>query len=248
MKNFQNQSDFTNQKIISKEIVDFFIKNKIYIILPLSLFSALCFVTLISIIETLNENLITKICFSQACLGAAYAIFGKTIEMHLKGIEYIYYLTTIISVSAAVYSYIVSSQSSINTQKINNIQLFKQIIISSLKNSKIIKIEDINITKFYYFIYPNTDDGDFSPSQEYLKKIKALKNSIEKFNRDSSSRNFPEHAKTVIEIAKILGIKFSNRGRRLFIDDENSLTNFLNELNSIILIDDFLKIPNRKYS
>lgn len=168
--------------------------------------------------------------------------------MHFAGIEYLYYLTAIISVSIAVYSYVITSQSSIQTLKSNNLSIFSSIVKSSIPVGRCIQISDINLSRLYYFIYQDTDDGQFNPSQSYIKNIKLISDSIKKFNKTSSNNNYPAHAQRIIEITQDMGIKFSNRGRKKFHEDEISLVRFLNELNKIILINDPFKIEERTFS
>ena len=232
----------------SKAIFDYFIENKVYLVVPFFLYFLLWIATLFSILSTLSENKITKICFSEKCLNTASTIFDKTIKMHFAGLEYLYYLTAIISVSLAVYSYVISSQASINNLKANNLSIFSQIVKSTIPVGRNIEASDINLAKLYYFIYQDTDEGNFKPSQHYINNLVNIKNSIDHFNRNSSKINYPVHAQKIIEATKKMGISFSNRGRRLFHEDELSLVIFLNELNKIILIDNPIKISERKFS
>lgn len=229
----------------SKSIINFFIENKLYIIIPLAFYGILCFLTLLGILTTMSGVKYEKICFSNHCLGTFKKDFGNIISFHLSGAEYIMWLTTILSLIVAIYSYVISVKVSLTTLSNENYQKFKDLLDNSTRADGDIKNYHINYHKLYDFIYENADEGDFSVSEKYLDSLKRINFFIKNYSTDKASRTHDEYAKSIIDILTSFGFNIKNRGRRYFHSDELIFVKFINEINKVILKENKLKIIER---
>ncbi|MEX5559098.1 retron Ec48 family effector membrane protein [Pseudomonas rhodesiae] len=161
----------------------------------------LSFLTLL-IITTTSLTLIFMIsnkeklsfCFSPGCFSYAAKIFKEPIDILKIGVEFGTYAFAAIGATTAIMTYINAVKSQVTTRHFQKSTEFKTLAIEiiSTENSGI-KLQNLNINRFYKTMFPSSTDAIFTPSTFYISIIKDIANQV----TDTSSRYAPRSEKLI---------------------------------------------------
>lgn len=224
-----------NRCFYVKKIISYFIENKLYIIIPVLLYFVLCVITILGFFSTMSGVKYDVICFSNKCLGNFNNDFGNLIKFHVSGAEYIMWMTTIMSLIVAIYSYVVSVKVSMTALANSEFQDFKNIIDNNIRADSDLKNYHLDYYKIFNMIYENSDEGDFSISPNYICRLKMINSLIRSYSSNGKIRLHDDYASSLILILESFGFNVKNRGRKYFHSDELVIIRFLNKINKSIL-------------
>ena len=155
-----------------------------------------------------QENL--SFCFSPGCFSYAATIFKEPIDILKIGVEFGTYAFAAIGATTAIMTYINAVKSEAATRHFHKSTEFKTLAIEiiSTENSGI-KLQNLNINRFYKTMFPNSTDAIFTPSTLYVSIIKEIAKKIAETSSSyapKSERLIESHFNAMIAIFEKLGL------------------------------------------
>lgn len=204
-------------------------------------------ITLIIVIFLIFENSYTYSCTTNKCIPSFWRTLTPAWEFHWGMVQYIASIGSVIGILISAQTYISTSQLNKLSNHNLNSALFKQILDASFKsNYEILKISDINSSKFYNTVYPRSSSGDLSPSMEYKLRIQELNHSINNIDPRKLNRSIIDHCELFSSFCHQIGFETDiPTNRRVFLKAELEIIDFLNRVNSSIFQDEKIVIKER---
>ncbi|GEM_PF-1795214 len=197
-----------------------------------------------------------KLCFSMACLDEFKDTFSPVYDFISTSIALVVSLVTILAAFTAVHTYQLSVKNNILANHIAHFDMFSDYLSVELGKLPRIDKKSIDGFRFFVFIFPNSREGDFSPSSAYIDFIDRLIDSIEMTGKKYSGEesevfySFKEHQRRVQQLVAECGIDLALKPNKTdFFKMEKEVYDLLQRINECFCTGRHIKcIPNPSYS
>lgn len=172
-------------------------------------------------------------CFYRSCIQEALGIFDLPLGVAKVLGAFVVGFTTVASLTVALGVYLANSKSVEQQAKSAALQLhavrfssFRAFLSEAVGRGSRLSLDSIDLTSWYFKIFPNTYEGDISISSEYIESVQKISNAMlaadEKLGPASPRFNHHSHQRALIPMFVEIGIKLESLPRLdyFLIEDE----------------------------
>ncbi|MCX5471619.1 retron Ec48 family effector membrane protein [Alcaligenes sp. A-TC2] len=197
-----------------------------------------------------------KICFSTACIDEFKGTFSPVYDFISAFAPVVVALVTILAAFAAVHTYHLSVKNNILANHIAHFDMFSDYLSGELEKLPRIDKKSIDGFRFFVFIFPDSREGNFSPSTAYIDFIDRLIDSIKLTEGKYSGKesevfySFKEHQNRVRQLVAECGIELALKPNKTdFFKMEKEVYDLLQRVNECFCVNQNMKaIPKPSYS
>lgn len=229
---------------------------------PMALLQAIIFIVFfvgllavsMNIESIIQSNGPLQFCMTSECVKYAASLFSSTIELIKFVIGALFFVFAFGGFLISIGRFNQGVRANALNVHISYLQVFQEYVNSEVLKKSKVSASSVNVLDWYNTIFRKARLGDLSVSNEYVKKIKCISDSISNSNNEysdaeSAKFNFREHQTRIIRAFKGVGITVTRLPRTEFYQVEDQVVALLNDVNSKFISEEVVssELPKRAY-
>lgn len=184
-----------------------------------------------------TKKLSFGLCFSESCLETLAATIPNFLELNKWIVTTSAIVIAARSLALSYKSFEVSRKNSIFNNHMSNKRFFSEHVNIELSRCSYLTSESIDINTFYSFIFPDSSNGSYIPSEEYASALLDLRSYlIRTSNRQKAKEhfNYRAHQATISNKLKPLGFEINSLPKKDFYLIESDLFKLIDSMTKLV--------------